>query len=74
MTEVSASNDDREPRRNALILTAAGAVGGSAPAMPFRSAASRAPICSGRDKSLATLAASASSSSAERSAPSLPPC
>jgi MFS family permease len=55
MTEVSAPSDDREPRRNALILTAAGAVGGSAPAIAISLGGLAGSYLLGADKSLATL-------------------
>ena len=55
MTNASVSNDDREPRRNALILTAAGAVGGSAPAIAISLGGLAGSYLLGADKSLATL-------------------
>lgn len=54
MTDVAAI-DDREPRRNALILTAAGAVGGSAPAIAVSLGGLAGSYLLDADKSFATL-------------------
>ena len=49
------AEDDSEPRRNALILTAAGALGGSAPAIAISLGGLAGSYLLGADKSLATL-------------------
>ena len=50
-----ATDEDREPRRNALILSAAGAVIGSAPIVAFSLGGLAGLYLLGEDKSLATL-------------------
>ncbi|MCR4281471.1 MAG: MFS transporter, partial [Bauldia sp.] len=56
MTSIpSPADDESEARRNALILTAAGAVGGSAPAIAISLGGLAGSYLLGSDKSLATL-------------------